>query len=92
MERNKMTAQDHIIAWIESSRPHYDRLREIEISRKLFHGIPGRSCELLRSASRLVTDAYWEMFHSGDASREDPYSPADLALAVSLVLAWELES
>lgn len=29
-----MRAEDHIIAWIESSRPHYDRLLEIERRRQ----------------------------------------------------------
>jgi len=87
-----MTAQDHILAWIESSRPHYERLLEIEKCRKgpQFRGY-GQIADFER-ASRLVIDAYREMLRCGDASKSDPYSSADLVLVVALVLLWELEA
>jgi hypothetical protein len=87
-----MTAEDHIVAWIESSRPHYDRLLEIEKCRKGAN-LPGYgSIAHFERATRLVADAYREMLRGGDASRSDPYSPADLILAATLILTWELEA
>lgn len=87
-----MTAQDHVLAWIESSREHYDRLLQLSEFRKApsapahFSGL-----HVLESATRLVADAYREMIRGGDALRDDPYSTADLAEAVALVASWELE-
>jgi hypothetical protein len=91
MER-KMKAEDHVIAWIESSREHYDRLLQLSEFRKSpsapmhFSGL-----HVLESATRLVADAYREMIRGGDALRSDPYSTDDLAKAVALVAVWELE-
>jgi len=87
-----MTAQDHILAWIESSREHYDRLLEIEQLRKASTNPYLKSCHTLERASRLVADAYREMIRGGDASQSDIYSAADLVLAVALVVIWELEA
>lgn len=86
-----MRAEDHVIAWIESSRPHYDRLLDIEKARK---GAAGyiTSVGAIRRAATLVADAYCDMIRDGDALKSDPYSPADLAKAVALVVAWELEA
>jgi len=84
-----MTAQDHILAWIESSREHYDRLLEIS-ARQMANGSVSSRMKML-SAANLVNEAYAEMVRTGDASREDFYSPADLVLAVALVVIWELE-
>lgn len=86
-----MQAQDHILAWIESSRPHYDRLLEIENFRKSAAQHPYTSSVIIERAGRLVADAYRGMVRGGDASRSDLYSPADMALAVALVVIWELE-
>lgn len=87
-----MTAQDHILAWIESSREHYDRLREIETLRKAATNPALRSCNTVERATRLVADAYRDMVRCGDALASDPYTPADLVLAVALVINWELET
>ena len=87
-----MKAQDHILAWIESDRDHYARLLEIEQLRKASTIPHLKSCNTLERASRLVADAYREMVRTGDASRDDPYSAADLVLAVALVTIWELEA
>jgi len=87
-----MKAEDHIIAWIESSRPHYDRLLTIEIDRKALGFLTAHtSCMIIRRATDLVSDAYHDMIRCGDARRDDPYSPADLVKAVALAVAWELE-
>jgi hypothetical protein len=86
-----MKAEDHVIAWIESSREHYDRLLDIAARGKYLIKSPTFGCALLDDATRLVTSAYREMIRGGDALKSDPYSAADLAKAVALVIAWELE-
>lgn len=80
-----MTAEDHIVAWIESSRPHYDRLLALAEPGKI------RSPEHRAFfAMSLVRDAYSEMLVGGDASRDDLYSPAELLRAAILLTEWEL--
>ena len=87
-----MKAEDHIIAWIESSRPHYDRLRDIERRRK-----PGctdgfmRTIGLAAAAINLAGQAYAEMLACGDALRDDPYSAVEILRAAILIAEWELE-
>lgn len=82
----------HIIAWVESSRPHYDRLLDIERRRK-----PGcadgfmRTTGIAAAASNLAVQAYSEMFSCGDASRDDPYSAVEILRAAILIAEWELE-
>jgi hypothetical protein len=86
----KMTGQDHILAWIESSGPHYKRLLEIYRRRQ-----PGCSdgfisqAGLAAAALNLVYDAYTEMLRGGDASREDKYSAAERLRAALLIVEWE---
>jgi hypothetical protein len=88
-----MKAEEHIIAWIESSRPHYDRLLEIERRRHPDAIGAFYSASVLAShALALVISSYAEMISCGDASREDPYSASELFEAAKLVAAWELES
>lgn len=90
-----MKAEDHILAWIESSRPHYDRLLIIETRRKLPANDNSGFATQSFFASHclaLVISAYAEMITTGDASRDDPYSAAELLEAAKLVAAWELES
>lgn len=86
-----MTAEDHIVAWIGSSRPHYDRLLKLSEQCNAPGGGSIKAAVILEKASRLVADAYCEMIRGGDASRDDPYSATDLVKAVVLVVAWELE-
>lgn len=86
-----MTAEEHIVAWIESSRPHYDRLLEIETMRKASTNPALRSCNTIERACRLVADAYREMLRTGDASRDDTYTAIELARTVSIICDWELE-
>jgi hypothetical protein len=88
-----MKAEDHIIAWIESSRRHYDMLLEIYRRRQ-----PGCADGFIRpqgiaaAASNLVSAAYSEMVSSGDARRDDPYSAVELLRASILVAEWELRT
>lgn len=91
-----MTAEDHIVAWIGSSRPHYDELLALEKSRK---SAPDRnlwlrrrrSIMLVHAALSLVTRAYGDMLACGDASSDDLYSPAELLRTAILLTEWELE-
>lgn len=85
-----MTAQDHILAWIESSAPHYKTLLEIYRRRQ-----PGCSdgfispFGLSAAAMNLVHSAYQEMLRGGDARRDDEYSAADQLRAALLIVEWE---
>ena len=87
-----MTAENHIITWIESSRPHYDTLLE-SYRRRQPDCADGfmRPQGIAAAASVLVGTAYSEMVRCGDASRDDPYSPAELCRAAALLCEWELE-
>ena len=80
-----MTAEEHIIAWIESSQPHY---------RKLLHiSVPGnfiRDTGRAYACMNLAVEAYNEMVKGGDAraSDHDASTIIGAALAISK---WELE-
>lgn len=89
----QMTAVEHIIAWIESSRPHYERLIELERDRKArtIAGTLTRYNEgLALRAFNIVSDAYREATRGGDMFRED-HSPATILDAAKALLTWELE-
>lgn len=80
-----MTAEEHIIAWIESSRPHYDRLLKLSV--------PGNfRTDGLRAleAATLAIGAYREMVKGGDAWAGDHDAGTILRAAVALEL-WRLE-
>lgn len=85
-----MTAEDHILAWIESDAAHYKRLLEIERRRQ-----PGcadgfmRASGVVCAALNLVTSAYSEMLSTGDARRDDPYSAVELARTAAMICEWE---
>lgn len=82
-----MTAVEHIIAWIESSRPHYDRLLKLEIDRKN----PRASYNMIAGyAWSIAVDAYREMISGGDAWASD-HSPATILQAAIALTEWELE-
>lgn len=85
-----MTAEDHIIAYIESSAPHYKRLLELTERRKpgCTHGFM-RPQGVAAAASNLVADTYGEMIANGSALRDDPYSPAELLRAAAMLCEWE---
>jgi hypothetical protein len=82
-----MTAIEYIVAWIESSRPHYDRLVRISTSTRP----PENNGSLAISAFNLAADAYREMVRGGDAWAGD-HSPETLLDAAKALLAWELEA
>jgi hypothetical protein len=84
-----MTAVEHIIAWIESSRPHYERLLQLGIDRKA--GNFRYNSSLALRALNIVTDAYSEAVRGGDMFAEQ-HSPATLLDAARALLDWELES
>lgn len=83
-----MTAVEHIICWIESSKPHYDRLLTLSRNRGDKTWSNDAHAE---SALRLVVSAYREMTRGGDAWMHD-HSPNTLLDAAKAVLAWELET
>lgn len=84
-----MTAVEHIIAWIESSRPHYERLLQLELDRKAENFRYNSS--LAHRAVNIVTDAYREAVTGGDMLAED-HSPKTILDAAKALLEWELES
>lgn len=86
-----MTAVEHIVAWIESSRPHYARLLEIERHRKFVVQTAPAQAANARNAANLAADAYREMIRGGDALRSDPYSASEILDAAKALLAWEAE-
>ncbi len=82
-----MTAVEHIICWIESSRPHYDRLLAIWRTRGDKTWSDDSRAE---SALRLVVSAYREMIKGSDAWAHE-HSPRTLLEAALAVIDWELE-
>jgi hypothetical protein len=83
-----MTAVEHIIAWIESSRSHYERLVQLERDRK---GFDKRFNSVLANAAlNIVSSAYSEATRGGDMFVEDQ-SPQTLLDAAKALLEWELE-
>lgn len=82
-----MTAEEHIIAWIESSQPHYRRLLAYSQNRNSPVWTDDSRAE---SAVRLAVSAYNEMIKGGDAwaSDHDASTIIGAALAISK---WELE-
>lgn len=85
-----MTGAEHILCWIESSRPHYDRLLLIEQDRKTINGLGTHRTIAIR-AFMLVNDAYREMTRGGDAYTSD-HSPRSILEAAILITEWELEA
>lgn len=84
-----MTAVEHMIAWIESSRAHYDRLLQLERDRKSRPIKPFNAGLALR-ALNIVIDAYAEATRGGDMFAEDQ-SPETILDAAKALLTWELE-
>lgn len=81
-----MTAIEHIVAWIESSRPEYDRLLRLSI--------PGNfrtDAERALEAAALAISAYRQMVKDGDAWAGDHDASTIIGAALAL-LSWELES
>lgn len=80
-----MTAEEHIIAWIESSRPHYDRLLKLSV--------PGNFLtDSLRAleATQLAIAAYGEMVRGGDAWAGEHDASTIIGAALELTK-WRLE-
>lgn len=74
-----MTAEEHIIAWIESSRPHYDRLLKLSV--------PGNfQTDALRAleATQLAISAYREMVKGGDAYASEHDASTIIGAALEL--------
>lgn len=80
-----MTAEDHIVAWIESSESHYRRLLEIAAAHNPSYDFNycAKDCEA------LATRAYREMYYSGDARQDDTYSPVDILRAAIILAEWK---
>lgn len=78
-----MTAEEHIIAWIESSGPHYKRLLNLSV--------PGNFLsDALRAleAASLAIAAYREMVKGGDAYASEHDASTILGAALELTK-WE---
>lgn len=61
-----MTAEEHIIAWIESSQPHYRKLLHISVPGNFLSDL-GRA----HACMNLAAEAYREMIKGGDAWASD---------------------
>lgn len=83
-----MTDVEHMIAWIESSRPHYDRLCELERDRKACGS--NFNNRLATTAFNIVSSAYREATRGGDMFAEQ-WSAAGILDAAKALLSWELE-
>lgn len=80
-----MTAVEHIIAWIESSQPHYRRLLKLSV--------PGNflsNRHRAQAAFNLAADAQHEMIRGGDAYKSEQ-SEMDLLRAAASLCEWRLE-
>lgn len=78
-----MTAEEHIITWIESSQPEYDRLLKLSVPGN-FRTDPERALE----AASLAISAYRQMVKSGDAFASEHDAGTILCAAVDLAQ-WE---
>jgi hypothetical protein len=88
-----MTDVEHMIAWIESSREHYERACQLERDRKereaagtltrYNHGLALR-------AFNIVGSAYDEATHGGDMFPEQ-WSARKILDAATALLEWEME-
>lgn len=88
-----MTAQDHIVAWIESSATHYANLLELTRRRQgnCRDGYMSQT-GAASAAAVLATIAYNEMLRTGDALRDDPYSAGEILRAAVALAEWELQA
>ncbi len=85
-----MTAEEHIVAYIESDQPLYKQL--LEIARRRQPGCADgfmRGSGVVCAALNLVTAAYSEMLANGSALRDDPYSAVELARTAAALCVWE---
>lgn len=80
-----MTAEEHIVCWIESSQPHYRRLLKLaDLGNFVGHR------ERAQRAMNLAADAQREMVYCGDAYRTEQDEIA-LLRAAALLCEWRLE-
>jgi hypothetical protein len=84
-----MTAVEHIIAWIESSAPEYERLCKLELSRKTAG--PQMNSSIAWEAFSIASSAYRQMVRGGDAYMGE-HSPMTILDAAKALLEWELEA
>lgn len=88
-----MTDIEHMIAWIESSQPHYVRLCILERDRKECEAVGALTQYNLGLALRafnIISSAYDEATRCGDMFPEQ-WSAAQLLSAAKALLEWELE-
>lgn len=88
-----MTAEEHILMYIESSAPRYARLLQLEKSRKhveITNWLRQRQGSYhAREAFSIVQDTYTEMLAQGAASNDGLYSGAELLRCAVNLLEWE---
>lgn len=80
-----MTAEEHIVAWIESSQPHYKRLLKLSVPGNFIGNRDRAQC-----AFSLAADAQREMIRGGDAYRSEQ-SEINLLRAAAMLCEWRLE-
>lgn len=89
-----MNATEHMIAWIESSRPHYERACQLERDRKRdVSAVPyprSHMTNLAGTALAIVTSAFLEATRGGDMLASE-WSAAELLDAAKALLSWEME-
>lgn len=74
-----MTAEEHIVTWIESSQPHYKRLLRLAVPGN-FMGNRDRA----QYAFSLASDAQRKMIYGGDAYKSEQDEMSLLRAAASL--------
>lgn len=72
-----MTGEDHILAWVESSKPHYDRLLRIAKTGN-FHSDINRA----HACTMLAANALQAMVKCNDAYKSDHDAGTVLRAAV----------
>lgn len=82
-----MTAEEHIVTWIESSQPHYRRLIELSAPENIFSGGAGIRA---RIATNLASSAYHEMIRCGDAYASE-HDAGTILGAARMLAEWKLE-
>lgn len=80
-----MTAIEHIVAWIESSRPEYDRLLKLSVPGNFLN-----DAHRAQEAASLAITAYRQMVRDGDAWASEHDAGTILGAALALT-SWKLE-
>ena len=84
-----MTNAEHILAWIESDKAHYDKLLSLRAPARRRSSFAARSVNL--AACLIVEDAVRVACACGDMFDED-VTERSVYEAIGLVIEWKLEN